>query len=72
MGRHCIHMSIDRALSMSDAQLQDMFGGFAPDIRHELGERKEKGELLIGSEGCEGFDPITGCPGHEVKEVTNG
>jgi len=49
-----------------------MFGGFAPDIRHELEERKEKGELLIGSEGCEGFDPLTGCPGHEVKEVENG
>jgi len=71
MSRHCIHMRIDRALSMSDSQLQDLFGGFAPDIRHELEGRQEQGELLIGSEGCEGFDPITGCPGHEDKGVTN-
>ena len=72
MGRHCIHMRIDRALSMTDQQLQDLFGGFAPDIRHELEGRKEKGEILIGSEGCERFNPVTGCPGHEVKEVQNG
>jgi hypothetical protein len=72
MSSHCLHMSIDRALAMTDDELQSMFGSFASDIRHELEQRKDKGEELIGSEGCEGFDPVTGCPGHEVKEVTNG
>jgi hypothetical protein len=71
MSSHHVSMRIDRALSMTDTEIQLMFGGFASDIRHELEGRKEKGEVLIGSEGCEGFDPVTGCPGHEVKEVTN-
>lgn len=72
MARHHIHMRIDRALSMTDTELQSLFGGFGPDIRHELEERKENGELLIGSSDCDGFCPINGCPGHEEKEVANG
>lgn len=35
--------------------------------RIELNGRLAKGEKLIPSEGCEGFDPIKGCPGHEIK-----
>jgi hypothetical protein len=33
-------------------------------IREDLNERLADGELLIGSADCEGFSPITGCPGH--------
>lgn len=71
MVRH-LQMRISHALQMTDTELQTIFGGFGPDIRHELEERLEKGEQLIGSDSCEGFNPVTGCPGHEVKEVTNG
>ena len=71
MNKHHVTASIEGALLLSDEELQSMFGGFGPDIRHELEDRKQNGELLIGSVDCEGFDPIKGCPGHEVKEVTN-
>lgn len=29
-----------------------------------LKERLAKGEKLLPSTGCVGFDPLTGCPGH--------
>jgi len=63
---------IENLLAWTDNELQEVFGGFGPDIRSELENRKERGEILIGSVDCEGFDVVTGCPGHEVKEVQNG
>jgi len=67
MSKHCVHMSIEGLLSWTDSELQQMFGGFGPDIRKELEERSLNGEKLIGSQGCEGFDPVSGCPGHNVE-----
>jgi hypothetical protein len=67
---HHLQTKIETLLAWTDSELQEVFGGFGPDIRKELEDRKEKGEVLIGSVDCDGFDPITGCPGHEVKEVT--
>ena len=69
---HHLQTKIETLLSWTDAELQEVFGGFGPDIRKELEEKKEKGEVLIGSVNCEGFDPVTGCPGHADKEVQNG
>jgi hypothetical protein len=38
------------------------------EARKDLLQRQAEGELLVGSENCEGFDPRRGCPGHEVKQ----
>lgn len=46
--------------------LTEMSGSAA---RKELLQRQLKGEKYIPSGECEGFCPINGCPGHEVKEV---
>jgi len=66
MIRH-ISITINRVLEFSDEELSELFEGNGSEIRTELLERKAKGELKIGSENCEGFDPINGCPGHENK-----
>lgn len=72
MTTHHLQTKIQTLLDWSDNELQEVFGGFGPDIRKELQDRKDSGEILIGSVDCIEFDPITGCPGHEVQEVTNG
>lgn len=59
------HISIERILAFSDEDLEDFTGMDPAAARLELEERKEKGELLIGTPECVGFDPVTGCPGHE-------
>lgn len=60
-----VKIKIETALRLNDDELGATFNGNGAEIRAELEERKANGELLIASEGCEGFDPITGCPGHE-------
>lgn len=64
-------MSIESALSLTNKELNRMFSSFDGDVREHLEKRRSNGEVLIGSNDCEGFCPIKGCPGHEVKEVTN-
>jgi hypothetical protein len=67
MGNTIRHLTanIDFMLSYSDRELANIYPNYHPkSIREELESRKANGELLIGSEGCEGFDPIKGCPGH--------
>lgn len=66
MTRH-VSMNIDTALSFDDEEIGQMFSGNGAEIRKELEERKANGELKIGSEGCEGFCPVNGCPGHKRK-----
>lgn len=61
---HHVYMEIETALDMSDRKLGKIFKGNGADIKKQLRERYAKGERLIGSVGCKGFDPITGCPGH--------
>lgn len=63
--RH-LSTNIDYLLNQSNKWLSNIFEGDGAEIRQELEERKSKGELLIGSEGCEGFDPVKGCPGHPL------
>lgn len=67
MTRH-VSMNIDTALSFDDDEIGEMFSGNGAEIRKELEERKANGELKIGAEGCEGFCPVKGCPGHEMKK----
>lgn len=63
-----VQMSIEGALKLSDNKLSKLFDRNGASIRKELKERLAKGEKLIGSDDCEGFDPVTGCPGHEDEE----
>jgi len=68
--RH-LTMNIDHVLSLSDKYLEDIFASLdisGKEIRKGLEDDKKKGHKLIGSKGCDGFCPINGCPGHEVKE----
>lgn len=64
MKRH-VSCSIDFVLTFDDEKLGEIFEGDGKEIRAELEERKQNGEKLIGSDGCEGFSPVTGCPGHK-------
>lgn len=66
MKRH-VCVNIDAILKFTDEKLGDIFEGDGTEIRDELLERKANGERLIGADGCEGFDPVTGCPGHKIS-----
>ena len=59
-------MSISTVLSWSDEEIGNMFGS-PKEVRKELEKQQAEGNLLIPSYGCEGFDPVKGCPWHEVK-----
>lgn len=61
--RH-VSVSIELLLSMNNDRLEAMFEMPGAEARSDLEERKANGEIKIGSEHCEGFSPITGCPGH--------
>lgn len=67
MTTHHISTNIDSLLKWSDKKLNVMFDLPGHEVRLELKQRKANGERLIGCEGCEGFSPVTGCPGHENK-----
>lgn len=64
--RH-ISTSIDFLLKQRDSYLGDIFEWDVSESRADLERLKSKGHKLIGSPDCEGFCPVNGCPGHEVK-----
>jgi hypothetical protein len=66
--KHHVSTSIDRLLTFTNKKLETMFDISGEDVRIELLQRQSNGERLIGSEGCIGFDPVNGCPGHNVEE----
>ena len=68
MIRH-ICVNIDHLLTYTNIKLGEFFQMPGDEVRAELLERKADGEKLIGSEKCEGFDPVTGCPGHPDKPM---
>lgn len=67
-----IKSKISTILALSDDELKRMFDMPAVEVRTSLEYRKKQGEVYIGSSGCEGFDPVTGCPGHpsETDSIT--
>ena len=72
MVRH-LQSSIEGLLRQTDNVLENLFAMKGKEVRADLLEQKAKGHLLIGSDRCEGFDPIYGCPGHAKvngKELT--
>lgn len=72
MATHHVHTSIASLLNRTDDELSSMFNMDGQEARKELLERQANGELLVGSENCEGFDPIKGCPGHEENKYPIG
>lgn len=63
--KHHVVTKIETLLSFDDGYLGHIFDGVGPELRKELEERRDSGDIFIGSAGCDGFDPITGCPGHD-------
>jgi len=59
-----VQMSIEGLLRQSNYKLGKLFDRHGPSVRTELKNRLANGEKLIGSDRCDGFDPVTGCPGH--------
>lgn len=61
--------NISGILKQPDSVLGKLFDMDGREAREELEKLKAQGHIYIGSDTCEGFDPVTGCPGHEVKEA---
>lgn len=64
MSTHCLHMRIDILLTRNDEELTELFFKRPAEVRELLEKKKAAGEVYIPSAGCEGFNPVTGCPGH--------
>jgi len=63
---------IENLLEHSDSDLWEIFEGSTTckdgaEIRANLECRKAYGDVFLGNSGCDGFSPLTGCPGHEAK-----
>jgi len=61
-----VKTSIDGLLNLSNKKLSKLLGMNGEKARMELMIKQLNGELYIPSSGCEGFDPVKGCPGHQV------
>ncbi|WP_231489884.1 hypothetical protein [Pedobacter sp. Leaf170] len=62
--RHHIDTKIETLLALDELDLIDMFPTFQGKIKQHLQDRFDCGEVYVGSIGCFGFNPKTGCPGH--------
>ncbi|WP_315823029.1 hypothetical protein [Paraflavitalea speifideaquila] len=64
-------MGIAKVLTWEDKDLASFFQLPGEKVRSELEQRLAAGEVYIGSQNCEGFDPVKGCPGHiEMDSIT--
>jgi hypothetical protein len=65
--RHHLSCNIAGILKRPDSFLKKLLGDGTRDakqIRAELEKMLAEGKRLIPSVGCDGFDYVTGCPGH--------
>lgn len=67
MKRHIV-TNIAGILKQPNSMLARLFDMNGKEAREELLRLQAMGHKYIPSEGCEGFDPINGCPGHPVPE----
>ena len=65
---HHVSASIEGLLTLSNYRLGQLVEMDGRKARKELLERQIRGEKLIPSSDCEGFDPVKGCPGHEINK----
>lgn len=75
MHRLHISTSIDGLLALRDSELsrilqnvQDESGKHPTltEFKNYLNEEKAKGHRLLPSTGCDNFDPVKGCLGHDI------
>lgn len=73
--RHHLSTSIDGLLSLSDYSLKKMLPNIKEDgkpvktvsqLKKGLLALKSEGHRFIPAEGCDNFDPVKGCLGHET------
>lgn len=67
MIRH-LSVNIDFLLKKSDRFLGRFFSMDGAEARRQLLEKKANGHIKVASAKCEGFDPVTGCPGHKNEK----
>lgn len=76
-----ISTSIDGLLALKDKDLlgicacgKDENGNHPTvrELRAFLLKEKTLGHRLIPAEGCDNFDPVKGCMGHDIANVTKG
>lgn len=65
---------IENALEHTDNDLMEIFMGSTTckdgaEIREHLEARLAYGDIYLGAVGCVGFNPRTGCPGHDPKDL---
>lgn len=68
---HCLQVKIETLLNSGDEALKNLFYKDPSVVRKALEAKKAAGEVYVPSAGCEGFDPVKGCPGHETDSKTN-
>lgn len=66
-----LNANIEGLLRLTDTDLGNFLVCSGKKARKELLKLQAKGDVYIGSDECKGFDPVTGCPGHEdeIKEA---
>lgn len=67
---HHVSASIDSLLELSNEELEKMFEGTGEGLRNQFEGLKKMGHKRIPSVGCEGFDHVMGCPGHEELSIS--
>ena len=68
MGTRHVSTPIAVLLEKTDKYLAEFFQGNGKEIRQILKQNNAKGDVWIGSEGCNHFDPKEGCQCHLYNE----
>jgi hypothetical protein len=64
--------SIEGLLEYPNKKLGELLGMPGKEARNILLHKKANGEKFIPCGDCEGFDPVTGCPGHAINAEKGG
>jgi hypothetical protein len=70
--RHHMSASIEGLLQYSNKELERLLEIPGKEARNILLHKKANGEKVIPCGDCEGFDPVTGCPGHPINATEQG
>ena len=63
--RRTLHMSMAISLAIQLAQESPQY--FDDGALEALIEMRGRGDKLLQLSECDGWNPVTGCPGHEVQ-----
>jgi hypothetical protein len=70
--RFHMQASIEGLLKYSNKKLGQLLEMPGKEARNILLYKKANGEKVIPCGDCEGFDPVTGCPGHPLDDTKEG